>query len=172
MLTLKQRSFVKKKITIERLSIFTLFWDWIKCHASDGSFILELRLETAVRLIYQFSILIPSYNAHNMVPFWLVPRIKRNLFKANNCSNRLSKGKAPSKLSSSFDSHQLAAKNKPKNMVFKHIQWICVFSVKRHHYLSIVLCDLLIIYERIRHHLHLLRRRTLKQTQYFVFIHI
>ena len=54
---------------------------------------------------------------------------KKKFIKANNCSNRLSQGKAPSKLSSSFDSHQLAAKNKPKNMVFKHIQMnMCFFG--------------------------------------------
>ena len=135
-----------------------------------GAF-LELRLEPAVRLIYQFTILIPSYNAHNMVPFWLVPRIKRNLLKQTIAQTDCQKEKAPSKLSSSLTIIFFAAKNKPKNIVFKHIQWICVFSEKRHHYLSIVLCDLLIIYERIRHHLHLLRR-TLKQTQDFVFIHI
>ena len=99
---------------------------------------------------------------------------KKNFIKANHWSNWLSKEKAPSKLSSKLSSALASnsAKNKHKSIVFKHIQWICVFSEKRHHYLLIVLCDLLIIYERIRHHLHLLRRRTLKQTQYFVFIHI
>ena len=45
-----------------------------------GAF-LELKLEPAVRLIYQFTILIPSYKAHEMVPFWPVPRIKRTLLK-------------------------------------------------------------------------------------------
>jgi len=34
-----------------------------------GAF-LELRLEPAVRLIYQFTILIPSYNVQNRVPFF------------------------------------------------------------------------------------------------------
>jgi len=45
-----------------------------------GAF-LELRLEPAVRLIYQFTILNPSYKAHEKVPFWPVPRIKRTLLK-------------------------------------------------------------------------------------------
>ena len=139
-----------------------------------GAF-LELRLEPAVRLIYQFTILIPSYNAHEMVPFWLVPRIKRTLLKQTIAQTDCQKEKRHQSCLQSCLRLWLApfftAKNKHKSIVFKHIQWICVFSEKKHHYLSIVLCDLLIIYERIRHHLHLLRR-TLKQTQDFVFIHI
>jgi len=86
-----------------------------------GAF-LELRLEPAVRLIYQFTILIPSYNAHEMVPFWLVPRIKRTLLKQTIAQTDCQKEKVPSKLSSKLSS-ALAAKNKHKSIVFKHIQW-------------------------------------------------
>jgi len=163
---------LKKKIHLNAL-VSSLFWDWIKCHVSDG-LPFRLSLEPAVRLIYQFTILIPSYNAHEMVPFWLVPRIKRTLLKQPIDQTDCQKKKHHQSYLQSCLRLWLATlrKNKHKSIVFKHIQWICVFPEKRHHYLSIVLCDLLIIYERIRHHLHLLRCRTLKQTQYFVFIHI
>ena len=76
------------------------------------------------------------------------------------------KRKSAIKVVSVFDSHHLAAKNKPKNIVFKHIQWICVFSESKHHYLLIVLCDLWSFTKEFRHQflLHLLHQ-TLKQTQ-------
>ena len=73
-----------------------------------------------------------------------------------------------------FGNHRLAAKNKHKIVVFKHIQWICGFSECEQHYLLIVLCDLWSFTNVLRHHLlrHLLHQ-TLKQTQnIFVFIHI
>ena len=160
---------LKENFSIKRLSIFTLFWDWIKCHVSDGlPFRFEVRTSGATDIsIYNST---PIIQCPKWGTFLTGTKNKKNFIKANHCSNWLSKEKVPSKLSSKLSS-VLAAKNKHKSIVFKHIQWICVFSEKRHHYLSIVLCDLLIIYERIRHHLHLLRQ-TLKQTQDFVFIHI
>ena len=164
---------LKENFSIKRLSIFTLFWDWIKCHASDGSFFrIEVRTSGATDIsIYNPK---PIIQSPRKGTFLTGTKNKKNFIKATSCSNRLSKGKAPSKCLQSCLRLWLATfsgKNKHKSIVFKHIQWICVFSEKWHHYLSIVLCDLLIIYERIRHHLHLLRR-TLKQTQNFVFIHI
>ena len=132
---------------------------------------LDLSLEPAVRLIYQFTILIPSYNAHNMVPFWLVPRIKRNLLKQSIAQTDCQKEKRHQSCLRLWLSSFFAAKNKPKNIVFKHIQWICVFSEKRHHYLLIVLCDLLIIYERNSSSSSSSSSNSKTNTR-FVFIHI
>ena len=51
---------------INCLSHFTRFWDWIKCRVSDG-LLYRLSLEPAARLMNQFSILIPSFNAQKYV---------------------------------------------------------------------------------------------------------
>ena len=126
------KDLLKENFSIKRLSIFTLFWDWIKCHASDGSFFrIEVRTSGATDIsIYNPN---PIIQCPRNGTFLTGTKNKKNFIKANSCSNRLSKGKAPSKLSSKLSSALASnsAKNKHKSIVFKHIQWICVFSEKR-----------------------------------------
>ena len=124
MLHFLTKDLLKKKFQLNAL-VPSLFWDWIKCHVSDG-LPFRLSLEPAVRLIYQFTILIPSYNAQNRVPFWLVPKIKK-FIKAFIWLKQTVQRKNAIIIIFVFDNHRLAAKNKHKNVVFKHIQRICGF---------------------------------------------
>ena len=74
MLHLWLRACVEIFFLIDCLSHFTHFWDWIKCRVSDG-LLYRLSLEPAARLMNQFSILIPSFNAHKYVyPVCWVPK--------------------------------------------------------------------------------------------------
>ena len=74
MLHLWLRACVENFFLTNRLSHFTRFWDWIKCRVSDG-LLYRLSLEPAARLMNQFSILIPSFNAHKYVyPICWVPK--------------------------------------------------------------------------------------------------
>ena len=78
---------MRKKIQLNAL-VTSPFWDWIKCHVSN-KLLYRLSLEPAVRLIYHLTILIPSYNAQDRVPFLMGTKEGKGLLKAFCWSNRL-----------------------------------------------------------------------------------
>ena len=111
--------FVLKFFLINCLSHFTRFWDWIKCRVSDG-LLYRLSLETAVRLINQFSKLFPSYNAHKVVPF-IGYRRKIVLFIASWSPIKFSEKVYHLQSSSSY------YKKQTQTFVFRHILKYVIF---------------------------------------------
>ena len=132
------KDLLKKKIQLNAL-VTSPFWDWIKCHVSDG-LLYRLSLEPAVRLIYHLTILIPSYNAQSRVPFLTGTKEGKCLLKASCWSNRLIQRRNAIIIVFIFIVIILLQKINTNFCVHTY-SIICYFLEYEQNYLLIVVCD-------------------------------